>query len=373
MTGRGFKWLELGALIVILLSQTSSGAADAVDANTGFARAFGPRTFDFPRDHGPHPEFKNEWWYVTGNLLSDEGQRFGYQWVIFRFALQPQPAPRTSNWATNQIYLAHFAITDASGQRFHFYERLARGAAGLAGAWSSPLNVWLEDWSLHEDGSNLWRLRAEEAGNSIELELQPIKPVVLNGENGLSRKSSEEGNASYYYSISRLDTRGILRLADRSYRVSGSSWLDREWSTSALSEQQQGWDWFALQLDDGTDVMFYHLRRKDGSVDPHSQGTLIDRAGGATALTAADVDLTVLDHWQSPRGSRYPSHWRLSIPAEDLTLDIRPVISDQELDVSVRYWEGAVDIQGVRRGREIKGRGYAELVGYGFEVPGGLR
>jgi predicted secreted hydrolase len=354
----------------------------------GFARALTPRPFVFPRDHGSHPDFRNEWWYLTGNLDGPDDRRFGYQWVIFRFALEPHaespraspggPRPgqasigRASAFAADQIYLGHFAVTDVKEGTFEYHEHAARGAAGLAGAWFNPLNVWLEDWSLHEDDAGVWHVTARDEDSSIELELRPLKPVVPNGDHGLSRKGTEEGNASYYYSISRLDTRGILRVADHSYPVSGTSWLDREWGTSSLSADQQGWDWFALQLQDGTDLMFYQLRRKDGSIDPHSQGTLIGRNGGATPLHPSDVELQVLDHWQSPRGGRYPSRWRMRVPSQDLTLDIQPVLTDQELDVSVRYWEGAVDITGQRSGRAIKGRGYVELVGYGSAVPKAL-
>jgi predicted secreted hydrolase len=377
---RGLPAFAALAVLVGLEPRADSGPANggaspvtAPEAGAaGYARALAPRPFIFPRDHGAHPEFRNEWWYLTGNLTAEDGRRFGYQWVIFRLGLEPGASGRASEWATRQAYAGHFAITDVDGDRFVFHERLARGAAGLAGAWSRPLNIWLEDWSLQGE-SDGWRLRAGEADGEVELELRALKPPVANGEGGLSRKSAEPGNASYYYSVSRLDTHGILRLADRSYRVSGLSWLDREWSTSALAADQQGWDWFALQLDDGTDVMFYHLRRRDGTADPHSQGTFIDRAGIGTRLAEGDVRLTALDTWQSPRGARYPSRWRLSIPSRALTLEVRPVIADQELDVSVRYWEGAVEVTGRQGNHDIRGRGYVELVGYGSGVPGALR
>jgi predicted secreted hydrolase len=366
--------LQVGGRVtaMLLLVAMSGGTRGDAESTGEYARALEPRPFVFPRDHGPHPDFRNEWWYLTGNLQADDGRRFGYQWVIFRIGLEPGSDGRTSDWATRQAFMAHFAVTDVDEGRFHFYERLARGAAGLAGAWTNPLEVWLEDWSLRRDDTGVWRLRAAQDSTSIALELTATKPVVMNGDHGLSQKSAAAGNASYYYSISRLDSRGILRVADRDYRVSGTSWLDREWSTSALADDQEGWDWFALQLDDGADLMFYRLRRKDGSIDPHSQGTWIDAAGESSPLGHSDVELTVLDTWQSPRGLRYPSRWRLSVPARQLTLDIEPMLVDQELDVSVRYWEGAVKIHGTRGEREIKGRGYVELVGYDAAAPRAL-
>lgn len=343
----------------------AGGAGAAAETGEGFTRALVPREFIFPRDHGAHPEFRSEWWYFTGNLATPDGGRFGYQWVLFRNALTPRPAARSSAWAADQVYMSHLALTDAAGRRFHFFERFARGAAGLAGAEAEPLRLWLEDWALVEPaGGGPWRLRAAAGEIALDLELAPRKPVVLQGDRGLSRKSAAPGNASYYYSISRLATRGILRLAGETHAVSGDSWLDREWGTSALADDQQGWDWFALQLDDDTEIMFYLLRRKDGSADPFSGGALIDRAGRSTPLGRDDVELAVLDHWHSPRGGRYPARWRLRVTSRDLTLDIRPVIPDQELAASVRYWEGAVDVAGSLGTRPVAGRGYVELVGY---------
>jgi predicted secreted hydrolase len=349
-----------------LFDLLGAGGQDAsAAAGDEYAYALTPRDFVFPVDHGAHPEFRNEWWYFTGNLQTQDGGRFGYQWVLFRNALTPRPTARSSAWAADQAYMSHLAITDVAGRRFHFFERFARGAAGLAGARSEPLRLWLEDWTLEDrTGDGDWRLTASVGEIQLALDMKALKPVVPQGENGLSRKSAAPGNASYYYSISRLATHGILRLAGKTHVVSGYSWLDREWGTSALASDQQGWDWFALQLDDDTDIMFYLLRRKDGTVDPFSRGVVIDRAGRTTALSQEEIVLTVLDHWRSPRGTRYPARWRLSVASRELVLDIRPVIPDQELDASVRYWEGAVDVAGSLRARPITGRGYVELVGY---------
>lgn len=334
------------------------------DAATGYARALAPRPFVFPDDHGAHPEFRSEWWYFTGNLEDASGRRFGYQWVIFRQALAPRGEPRASAWGTNQAYMAHFALTDVESGDFQAHERFARGAAGLAGARATPLRIWLEDWSLEEEAAGVWRLRAAAGDARIDLALRPAKPPVPNGEHGLSRKSAAPGNASHYYSIPRLSTSGRVFIDGKPHTVSGLSWLDREWGTSALAGDQQGWDWFALQLSDGSDLMLYRLRHADGSVDPFSAGSFIAPDGAHSPLTAAAFELETLEHWTSPRGTRYPSRWRLRVPAHGLTLDVRPVLPDQELDLSVRYWEGAVDVTGSHGGDAVTGRGYVELVGY---------
>lgn len=336
------------------------------DADPKFARAETPRRFQFPQDYGPHPEFRNEWWYFTGNLLSADGRRFGYELSLFRIALSPEAQARSSDWATNQAYMGHFAVTDVNGKAFHYFERFARGAAGLAGARAQPFAVWLEDWrvSAETDKPETWRITTRVDDVAIDLRVTPAKPIVPQGDRGLSRKSAEPGNASYYYSIPRLATQGTITIGGKATRVRGTSWLDREWSTSALGPDQVGWDWFALQLDDGHELMFYQLRRRDGGADPFSAGVWIDAAGRANRLTAQDVTVEVLDRWSSPRGGTYPARWRLTVPAARLSLEVRPVLADQELDVSVRYWEGAVDASGTRADRKLAGVGYVELTGY---------
>jgi predicted secreted hydrolase len=344
------------------LSELLSGDGDA-----GFEKAIEPREFVFPDDHGPHPGFRNEWWYVTGNLDGNGGRRFGFELTIFRFALTPSLPATQSEWRSNQVYIAHFAVTDADRERFFAAERFSRGALGLAGAQALPFRVWIEDWEIaaEETGTpERWRLRASDPGFSVDLELVSAKAPVLNGDAGLSQKSAEPGNASYYYSMTRWLTDGSLQLGDDTFRVSGLSWLDREWSTSALAADQLGWDWFALQLSDGSDLMFYNLRKLDGSQDEQSAGTWIDEEGRSLHLERDDVEVTVTDTWESPQGGVYPSAWSLRAPGQGLDLRIRPVMADQELFTTVRYWEGAVDVQGERNGRPVTGRGYVELTGY---------
>ena len=332
----------------------------------GYSRAVEPRAFSFPADHGPHTDFRNEWWYVTGNLDGADGRRFGFELTFFRFSLTPADDHLIeSSWRTNQVYIAHFAISDVGSDQFHVAQRFSRGAAGLAGAVAEPFRVWIDDWTISQSNpAVLWHLRAYGDEFGLELDLRPLKQPVLNGDRGLSQKSAETGNASYYYSIPRIQSDGTLNIGDQAFSVSGLSWLDREWSSSALSKEQRGWDWFALQLSDGSELMIYQLRRNDGSVDSHSAGTFIDSSGNVVHLQQEDVSIAVTDYWQSERGGRYPAGWEIDIPSLDASFDVTPAMADQELITNVRYWEGAVDVSGQSGGSSVAGRGYVELTGY---------
>ena len=368
--------MSVRTLLLLLLLTTGALADDGPPPSElarllggdgeGFARALTPRLFTFPVDHGPHPEFRNEWWYVTGNLDAEDGRRFGYELTIFRFSLSPAEKPSPSAWRSNQVYIAHLAVTDTQGDRFFVSQRYSRGALGLAGAASDPFRVWIDDWSIREDedAPDGWRLSAHGDDFGVDVRVEPLKPPVLNGDAGLSQKSADPGNASYYYSITRLQTRGRIHVDGREFEVGGLSWLDREWSTSALAPEQVGWDWFALQLSDGSDLMFYQLRTRDGRQDPMSAGTLTSPDGAATHLRAEDVTIRVVDEWDSPAGGTYPAAWVLELPQRGLTLRVTPVMADQELFTTVRYWEGAVDVAGERDGEPVSGRGYVELTGY---------
>ena len=302
-----------------------------------------PALCAFPVITAPHPGFRTEWWYATGNLADAQGRRFGYQLTLFRIALAPGEAEPDSAWRTRQIYMGHFAVSDPLGVGHQAFERFSRAAVGLAGAQTKPFRVWLEDWSFRGDEGAIFplRLQAQEEGVSLDLTLKAGKPRVLQGDRGLSQKSAEPGNASYYYSYTRLPTQGSLVLEGKTFNVSGNSWLDREWSSSALGPEQSGWDWFALQLDDGRELMFYRLRGKDNTIDPHSSGVLVAADGSYQTLTSNDVELEALGSWTSPHtGDRYPMPWRLRLAAEDLELEVTPLLLDQELRVSVHYWEG---------------------------------
>jgi predicted secreted hydrolase len=347
-----------------------------------FAEALEPRSFGFPRDHGPHPSFRQEWWYLTGNLDATNGERFGFELTFFRVALLPPPAEPSapagaatpgipvSAWRTREIYMAHFAVTDVAHKRFRFQQKLSRAAPGLAGAEGSPLHVWIDDWSLEAlpTGSpSRWKLHAGQAGYLIDLTLEPQSAPVLNGEAGLSRKSEQAGDATYYYSIPRLEVRGRLLRDGEALELHGLAWLDREWGSGGLGPREAGWDWFALQLNDGSALMFYALRDQDGSRDVHSAGTWIASDGGVRPLANADVSIAVTDSWRNRSGQRYPAGWRIRVPTLALELTVHPALADQELRTTPPYWEGAVDVSGDRVGKPLGGRGYVELVGYAEE------
>lgn len=352
------------------LAKTLAGSDTA-----GYERALEPRAFSFPEDHGPHPTFRTEWWYVTGNVTSADGRDFGFQLTFFRNALAPHPPDTDSEWSTNQAYMAHFTITDVDRGTFHAYERFDRGAAGLAGARGTPLKVWLGDWSLQAAVPETFPLRldAEADGAAIHLRLDRGKPPVPQGDDGLSRKGPTPGNASYYYSYTRLPASGTLASGPDTASVSGEAWLDREWSTSALPEGVVGWDWLALQLDDGRDLTLYRLRHADGSADSLSAGTLVEPGGEHTTLGwGTGVDMSSTGSWTSPvDGAVYPAGWRVTLPGRAWDLTVEPRLADQELDLSFRYWEGAVAVRGTgAAGARVEGRGYVELTGYAGEAPG---
>ena len=359
-------------------SGASEGPLDVLRGGQrpGFALALAPRPFSFPLDHGPHPQFAHEWWYVTGHLRGPRAERFGFELAFFRLGLAPPGSPLAtaattgstpsgaSRWRAHEIYVAHFAITDLPAGRFVARARYARAALGLAGAQADPLRVWLDGWSLGAAPSGEWQLHAAEGDYELTLQLRPLMSPVLNGIAGLSVKSGEPGAASYYYSVPRIAVQGRLRADSRELPVQGLAWLDREWGSGALGTNEQGWDWFAVQLDDGSTLMYYALRDRDGTLDSHSAGTFVAADGRIQGLAAQDLRIEVLDYWTSPRGGRYPARWRLRSSALGLDLSVQPLLADQELDTSPRYWEGAVQVSGSRAGRRASGQGYVELVGY---------
>ncbi|HMO56921.1 MAG TPA: lipocalin-like domain-containing protein [Roseiflexaceae bacterium] len=349
--------------MLLSIVDTPLGAAEGL----GFARADAPRSFSFPLDHGPHPEYAVEWWYYTGNLAAADGRRYGFQFTIFRVGITPTPQERESTWAARNVYMGHFAFTDVANRQFYADERFSRDGAGLAGATTEPFRVWIDDWSVSgTDGAALpMRLRAATADLALDLIVQQGKPEVLQGDAGLSRKSSAAGNASYYYSLTRMPAEGSVRIGNEQIAVHGLAWMDREWSTSALGNDQVGWDWFALQFDDGRELMFYQLRLRNGGSDPLSSGVLVAADGSVRRLLRDDVRIEVLDTWRSPRsGAGYPARWRISIPDAAITLQVEPLLSDQELPVSVVYWEGAVAVTGNSGNAPLAGSGYIEMTGY---------
>lgn len=345
----------------------------AASEATGFARADGPQPLHFPADYGPHSDYQSEWWYYTGNLETADGRHFGYQLTFFRRALVPpaQQQTRTSAWATDQVYMAHFALTDVTGKQYHAFEQFSRGAAGLAGAQAALYNVWLYDWSVQEVEPNVYHLHAAQDGLAIDLTLKDALGPILEGDQGYSQKGPDPGNASYYYSQPRLASSGSVQVAGATYEVNGLSWMDHEFSTSALASNQVGWDWFALQLDGGSELMVYQIRQADGSIDPFSSGTFIAPDGSTVHLSRSDFVISVGGTWRSPHsGATYPSQWTLKVPKLNLTLQIEPYLADQELNVSYVYWEGAVRLSGEREGHTVAGSGYIEMTGYAAPMRG---
>lgn len=354
-----------------LPSQSVAAAlgGDPADLDS-FARVLAPRPFRFPEDHGPHPDYRTEWWYFTGHLESEAGAYFGFQLTFFRTALphHEDDAPRTSSWAPQSTWMAHFAVTDAQGGVHLTAERFGRGALGLAGAQAAPFAVHLGDWSVTgpEKGIFPWRLRASKNDAELDFDVyvRPRKPLVLQGEDGFSAKSTEPGNASYYHSFTRLDASGSIRRGDKTFTLRGEAWMDHEWSTSALGRDLVGWDWFALQLEDDRELMIYLMRQRDGGYGVASSGSLVAADGSKRTLGLDDFQLEATGRWTSPETKiSYPSGWRLRVPSANLDLRLEPVIADQEMRLAVVYYEGALRV----RGKGLKGRGFVELVGYGDE------
>lgn len=347
-------------------------AALSGEADAAFARAYEPIPLTFPRDHGAHPEYQTEWWYYTGNLSDAQGNDYGFQFTVFRSALTPSMPARGSDLATNQVYMAHLAVSDGPGKVHYSFERFSRGAGGLAGATGEPeLMIWLEDWQVTRSAPDTMHIQAtitDDNGEAvgIDLHLRESREPVLHGDAGLSQKGPEPGNASYYYSLVGLETTGSITLDGRTLEVTGKSWMDHEFGTSALSENAVGWDWFSLQLDNGVALMLAQIRTVDGGAIGEFEGTLLLPDGSRQIITNEDFTLEVLDEWRSPTTSiTYPSRWRLAAPTYGLDLEIVPLMNDQEMHVSYVYWEGAVSATGSLGDTSVSGRGYVELTGYG--------
>ncbi len=336
------------------------------------------KVWSFPRDHWAHPEFRNEWWYFTGILedTSGGGRRFGYQFTVFRIGLVPEKPPLDSHWSAGQLFMGHAAAADFSAGSHRFSDVLYRDIPLLAGfssfpeprlAWSVAPAGTSEPWELRWNGEGFdFRMRDEERQLAFDLSTRPLKPLVLEGPGGYSRKGETPDAASLYYSFTRLETRGTLALEGRTVPVRGTSWMDREMSTTALGADQEGWDWFGLRLEDGRDLMLYRLRQKGGG-GSFRRGTVVDAAGKAAFLGPDEWSARPIATWNSPHtGSVYPTRWIITIPREGLELEIVPLLPDQEnvarRSANFAYWEGAVRV--LSRGAAA-GEGYMELTGYG--------
>jgi predicted secreted hydrolase len=370
----------LAAILALLLVPAPRAHPSESEKTADDWRVAGPDfPWSFPRDHWTHRDFQTEWWYFTGNLVSrdEPRRRFGYQFTLFRIGLHPGAAGLASDWGTTNLLMGHAAITDKDGGEHRFSEVVYREAPFLAqfNAHPDPTIAWSlgplgtdATWELTRKGDGFALSMADSAaGTALELHAAPTRPMLLQGPAGFSRKSDRPGAASMYFSYTRMDTRGTLLSGDRSFEVEGVSWMDREWSSSTLTGEQIGWDWFGLRLDDGRDLMLFQLRRQDGSPD-YGKGTLRSADGEVRYLSSADWDLSVTATWESPEsGVSYPAAWSVELPSERLRLRIEPELSDQEnqssAGIGMTYWEGAVTVHGADGARA--GEGYVELTGYG--------
>lgn len=375
-------WTTLTKLILLgcLMCATPAQSQTPGPLHSDWALALPGWQYDFPSDHGSHPDFKTEWWYFTGNLATPDGHEFGYQLTFFRQGIQRKlPTDSQSRFAVRDLWFAHFAVADLTNQTYRHFHRWSRGAFSEAGARRAgtpspdPTRwIWIDQWSAEQTAQDTWVLQARDKDTAISLELRPLKPPIFHGENGVSQKAAGPGRASHYYSFTRIATTGTVEVGGQTFPVEGLSWYDHEWATNQLTENQEGWDWFSLQFADGTELMLFQIRQKDGGRDPFSGGTWVDAEGNSRPIRNEDFELTPLDHWVSPTTKgRYPISWKLEIPPLDLQLDISTPLAQQEFNQPpIYYWEGAIRARGRRAGHPIQARGYLEMTGYGSPIVG---
>jgi predicted secreted hydrolase len=343
---------------LLLLTATYATAQDYKIAQPGY-------TFAFPRDYFNHEDYQTEWWYYTGNVKAADGHRFGFELTFFRQGVSR--AARSSPWFVHDLWMAHIALSDLTAGRFYSEERLNRAGPGVAGVDAQSGLVWNGNWQAHiaEAGEDL-RGVADKFG--LSLQLTPVKQPVVQGQNGVSQKAEGAGHASHYFSVTRLLTTGSIALDEKTYQVKGTSWIDHEFFTGSMAANETGWDWLSVQLGDGTELMLYRLRHKDGSIDPYSSGSYVDASGKSQFLSSRDFQMMpALDNWtsQSTRAT-YPVRWHVSVPRLKMELDITTPLKSQELAgrFGTSYWEGAIDVAGVRDQSPLRGVGYLEMTGY---------
>jgi len=364
----GFFWgVRLLFLVLVLLACSGALRAEWRAALPGW-------TYEFPRDHGSHPDFKTEWWYFTGNLQSEAGAEFGCQLTFFRQGVvEPGTAvPEGSRFLQRDVKFAHFAVSDIGAQKFHHFQKLARGAFGEAGFDGKGRLAWIDGWECRLEGVHDFRLRAEEGDVAVDLRLVAERGPVFHGADGVSQKAEGEGRASHYYSLTRLRTEGTVRVGGVEHAVRGWTWFDHEWATNQLAAHQTGWDWFSLQFEDGSDLMLFQIRTKDGGRDRFSSGTLVDGSGEVVPVGFGDFSLEPVRWWKSGKsGGNYPVEWKVGIPKAGMEFTVRARFDAQELAAEpFSYWEGAVVAEGTRAGEPIKARGYLEMTGYAGRIVG---
>jgi predicted secreted hydrolase len=338
------------ALALPVCAAAQSFAGLGTDAE-GFALPAPDPDFAFPQDHAAHPDYRIEWWYLTANLTGPDGTPYGLQWTLFRSALAPGEGP---GWQSPQVWFAHAAITTPDAH--HVAERFARGGIGQAGVQAAPFSAWIDDWEMSGETLDALRLTATGPDFAYEMDLAAEGPLVFHGDGGFSVKSAV-GQASYYYSQPFFDISGTLTLPGGDVPVTGSAWLDREWSSQPLSENQSGWDWFSLSFDNGDKLMAAQLRETGGV--SYSFGTWIAPDGTTTALPDGVIALTPLDTARVAERD-IPVRWRVEIPDRDVDIEVAALNPDAWMGTSIPYWEGPVRIVQGTRG----GVGYLEMTGY---------
>ena len=331
--------------------------------------------YSFPADHFNHPEFQTEWWYYTGNLHAADGRRFGFELTFFRHGVDREARP-AEVWDVRDVWLAHLALSDLDGNQFFHTERLNRAGPGIAGADVGQARVWNGNWQVRWKGGEQ-QLEAVAERFSIDLSLRSEKPPVIHGADGVSQKSEGAGRASHYISLTRLISHGAVTIDGKRFAVDGLTWMDHEFFTHQLEANQVGWDWFSLQFDDGTEMMLFRIRRKDGSADPFSAGTYVDASGRASHLTVGAFLVTPGKTWRSPdTGGVYPIEWKVQVPGLQIDTALVTRLPPQELaskgGAASAYWEGAIEVKGTKNGRPIMGVGYLEMTGYAAPVRVGM-
>ena len=358
----------LACLLGLACMAVPVGSQEAEQKNS-FRSALPGYEYHFPRDYFSHDDFRIEWWYYTGHLENDSGRSFGYQLTFFRVALDEKgKVNNSSQWKIDHIYFAHMTLSDIENGKFYFFERINRAGLSQAGAESDQLKVWNEDWSLTNNGQS-HHLKAREGKVKLDLQLTPSKPLVIHGNEGVSQKGETSGNASHYFTFTRMRTVGRVTLNDKEYKVKGLSWMDHEFSSNQLDQEQIGWDWFSVQLDNDTELMIYQIRKRNGTIENNSSGTWVDAKGRGMHLKFGEYSILSDRQWVSEQsGTTYPSRWTLEVPKHGIRLEVTPEMLNQELhnlrSISTSYWEGSVKVSGSVKGQPVKGKGYVELVGY---------
>ncbi|WP_281981425.1 lipocalin-like domain-containing protein [Thalassorhabdomicrobium marinisediminis] len=339
----------LAFLLFLPVAAVAQGFAGLGTETEGFAVPQRPALFDFPADHGAHPGYRIEWWYVTANLEGPDGTPYGLQWTLFRSALAPEPG---TGWSAPQLWMGHAAVT--TPEAHHVAERLARGGIGQAGATAAPFAAWIDDWQIAGPDFDTLSMTASGPDFAFDTTLTAQGPIVFHGDNGYSVKSAQ-GQASYYYSQPFYDIAGTLTLPEGEVAVTGEAWLDREWSSQPLSEDQTGWDWFSLSLGTGK-LMGFRLRQTDGSV--YTSATWIDPQGRTTAYPDGAFQAEPVTRTEV-RGNTVPTGWRVQLAAKGVDVTVAALNPQAWMDTTVAYWEGPVTVSGSH-----DGRGYLEMTGY---------